>query len=155
MQILFFNTILKLDKWYFLKVNYNVESEAIINKLFVLCSVKTRWSTLYVEWIFYPLMTLYCHASVIWKFCSLSSQISKSWHISLYNIKHSLPISSEKHSGSCQAHSDSGKYKFSKILTFPRSLGLATNIVFLQAIGSFGFFSHSFIFDKTSLYIQA
>lgn len=147
MQILFFNTILKLDKWYFLKVSYNVESEAILTNFLYSVLLKHiglpctlngsftyLWLCTVMHWLFENIVHLVLRSS-------------KSWHISLYSIKHSLSTSSEKSSGSCQARNYSVKYKFSKILTFPWSLELATNIVFLQATGSFRFFPHSFIFD--------
>lgn len=146
MQILFFNTILKLDKWYFLKVSYNVESEAILTNFLYSVLLKHIGLPCTLNGSFYLLMTLYCHALVIWKYYSLSSQIFQK--LTHFIIQYqTLSTSSEKSSGSCQARNYSGKYKFFKILTFPWSLELATNIVFLQATGSFRFFPDSFIFD--------
>ena len=75
-------------------------------------------------------------------------------HYTISNTHHQSHQKNLQVLGNRQAHSYSGEYKFSKILTFPWSLELKINTVFLEAIGSFSFFFHSFIFDKTSPYIQ-
>lgn len=64
--IFLFDTIRKVNKWDFLKINWNVESETIY-KLFYHCHIKVHWPIMHFEWIFYQCRILQHCASVIWK----------------------------------------------------------------------------------------
>lgn len=58
--IIFFDTLLKLNKWSFLLASGNEQYESLLfwNHIenFLYCYSKVLWSALYFQWVFYPCM---------------------------------------------------------------------------------------------------